>query len=76
MNLLRKNVTLIPQDPVKIEGSLKFNIDPLNNYDNNKIIKILKDIGFNYNENDDNILNKKINDNNLSVGEKQLICIT
>ena len=76
LNLLRKNLTLIPQDPVIIEGSLKFNIDPFNNYDNNKIIEILKDIGFNYNENDDNILNKRINDNNLSVGEKQLICIT
>ena len=76
LNLLRKNLTLIPQDPFVIEGTLKFNIDPFNNYDNNTIIKILKDIGFKYNENDDNILNKIINENNLSVGEKQLICIT
>ena len=42
-----------------------------------EIISILKKIGFEYTEADDHILNRKIEHggSNLSVGEKQLICI-
>ena len=60
-----------------MEGSLKFNIDPFNLYENEKIIEILKRVGFDYNERDDEILDRhiEVNGNNLSIGEKQLICI-
>ena len=77
LNLLRKNITIIPQDPCLMEGSLKYNIDPLNTKEDKEIISLLKKIGFTYTENDDEILNRKIEQNgaNLSVGEKQLICI-
>ncbi len=78
LDILRKNITIIPQDPCLFEGTLKFNIDPFDEVDNSIIIKILKDIGFEYTESDNDIINKMIeqNGNNLSVGEKQLICIT
>ena len=75
---LRKNITIIPQDPVLIEGTLRFNIDPFNYYSDKKIIDILKKINFDY------IINKNPlglyqiiaeEGSNLSVGEKQLICI-
>ena len=77
LDILRKNITIIPQDPCLFEGTLKFNIDPFDEVDNSIIIKILKDIGFEYTESDNDIINKMIeqNGNNLSVGEKQLICI-
>ena len=77
LNLLRQNLTYIPQEPILMEGTLKFNIDPFNLYENDKIIEILKNIGFNYTEDDDKILDKhiEVNGNNLSVGEKQLVCI-
>ena len=77
LDLLRKNITIIPQDPCLLEGSLKYNIDPFERTSNNEIIRILKEIGFEYNESDNDILNKNIEQNgsNLSVGEKQLICI-
>ena len=77
LDLLRKNITIIPQDPCLLEGTLKYNIDPFNKYSDEEIIQILKDIGFEYTESDDLILNKKIEQNgaNLSVGQKQLICI-
>jgi ABC-type multidrug transport system fused ATPase/permease subunit len=77
LDLLRKNITIIPQDPCLLEGTLKYNIDPFNKYSDEEIIQILKNIGFEYTETDDIIMNKKIEQNgaNLSVGQKQLICI-
>ncbi len=77
LELLRKNLTIIPQDPCLMEGSLKYNIDPFNKSKNEEIISILQKIGFEYTESDDEILNRKIEQggSNLSVGEKQLLCI-
>ena len=77
LDLLRKNITIIPQDPCLMEGTLKYNIDPFNIVEDKEIISILKKIGFEYSESDEIILNRKIEQSgtNLSVGEKQLICI-
>ena len=77
LDLLRKNITIIPQDPCLLEGTLKYNIDPFNKNSDEEVIQILKDIGFEYYEPDDKIMNKMIEQNgaNLSVGQKQLVCI-
>ena len=77
LDLLRNSITIIPQDPCLIEGTLKYNIDPFNKYSDEEIIQILKDIGFEYIESDDKIMDKNIEQggSNLSVGQKQLICI-
>jgi ATP-binding cassette subfamily C (CFTR/MRP) protein 1 len=77
LDILRRNMTIIPQDPCLMEGSLKYNIDPFETAQDDEIIQILKKIGFEYTESDDKILNRKIEQggSNLSVGEKQLVCI-
>ena len=77
LEILRKNMTIIPQDPCLMEGSLRYNIDPFNIKGDEEMVSILKKIGFEYTESDDQILNRKIEQggSNLSVGEKQLVCI-
>ena len=77
LDLLRNSITIIPQDPCLLEGTLKYNIDPFNQIKGEEIIQILKDIGFDYTESDDKIMDKMIEPggSNLSVGQKQLVCI-
>ena len=77
LDLLRNSITIIPQDPCLLEGTLKYNIDPFNQIKGEEIIQILKDIGFDYTESDDKIMDKMIEPggSNVSVGQKQLVCI-
>jgi ATP-binding cassette subfamily C (CFTR/MRP) protein 1 len=79
LEILRHNLTIIPQDPALMEGSLRYNIDPLEKSDDKEIIKVMEKIGFDYIiKRDKQGLNQEIAEggSNLSVGEKQLICIT
>ena len=76
LEILRKNLTIIPQEPTLIEGTLRENVDPSENYSDEKIIEVLKEAGL-----DDFLEGKNLeyiienNGNNISIGEKQLICI-
>ena len=76
LEILRKNLTIIPQEPTLIEGTLRENVDPTENYSDEKIIEVLKEVGL-----DDFLEGKNLeykienNGNNISIGEKQLICI-
>ena len=76
---LRESITIIPQDSTLMNGTLRYNIDPVNAYTDKEIIHVMKKIGFDYiiNLNKDG-LDQNISENgsNLSIGEKQLICIT
>jgi ABC-type multidrug transport system fused ATPase/permease subunit len=76
LEMLRKNLTIIPQEPTIIEGTLRENVDPSNVYNDQQIINVLNDVGL-----DDFMKDKTLdyeienNGNNISIGEKQLICI-
>lgn len=67
----RRLLSLIPQDPVLFQGSLKENLDPYNEHSEAALLEVLKKIH----------LNKKISmmiqerGSNLSQGEKQLIAL-
>ena len=89
LSKLRTNITIIPQDPTLMEGSLRFNIDPLNKHTDQEIENIMREIGFwyicerNLEENKNKPdkekgLNMIITEEggNISIGERQLICIT
>ena len=76
---LRESITIIPQDSTLMDGTLRYNIDPIKAYSDKEIIHVMQKIGFDYilNQNKEG-LDQKISENgsNLSIGEKQLICIT
>ena len=89
LNKLRSNITIIPQDPTLMEGSLKFNIDPLGLHSDQEIESVMREIGFwyicerNLEENKNKPDNEKglnmiitEDGGNISIGERQLICIT
>ena len=77
LKLLRDSISLIPQNPKLIDGTLRENIDPLGNYSDEEIIFQLNLIGLAYLLDDNGGLEVQIeaNGSNISVGEKQLICI-
>ena len=42
LNVLRQNITFIPQDPCLFTGSLRYNIDPFNQVADDEIEKLAK----------------------------------
>ena len=89
LETLRRNIVTIPQEPYLLEGSLKFNIDPLDLHSRSEVVESLKKVNF------FSSLSKEIKDikrgskeiqlidefeieakgSNLSLGQRQLICI-
>ena len=85
---LRESMCIVPQDPTLIEGTLRDNVDPLGKYTDDEIIQVLEELDFfgvmksNKRNNSSSAvtnvrnLHFKIKEfgNNMSLGEKQLVC--
>jgi ABC-type multidrug transport system fused ATPase/permease subunit len=41
LSQLRDNITVIPQDPTLFDGSIKFNLDPLNKHSDEELVSLL-----------------------------------
>ncbi|KAK0168435.1 hypothetical protein PV327_002235 [Microctonus hyperodae] len=69
---LRSNISIIPQEPFLFSGTLRKNIDPFQQYDDEVLWSALKEV-----ELKELRLEDEINDggSNLSVGQRQLICL-
>ena len=76
LNNLREKISVLPQESFIIETNLRDNIDPLYHNSDESILKIVNDLGIFKNLEDDEKLKFEIteNGNNLSTGEKKLIC--
>lgn len=69
---LRSNISILPQEPVLFSESLRFNLDPFNQYDDLLLRKVLQQVEMNDIALDQNVLH---GGHNFSVGQKQLICL-
>ena len=76
LKALRNAITIIPQEPTLFTGTLRFNIDPFNEHSDDRVIQLLKRAGLDHLLNHES-LNFKVQEEgkNLSVGERQLLCI-
>lgn len=78
LHSLRSRLTIIPQDPVLFSGSLRMNIDPFNTYSDDAVWMALEDSHL-------KLFVKGLSDGlmykiaeggeNLSVGQRQLVCL-
>lgn len=78
LHSLRSRLTIIPQDPVLFSGSLRMNIDPFNSYPDDSIWMALEQSHLkSFVKGLMDGLEFKINEGgeNLSVGQRQLVCL-
>ncbi|XP_011635942.1 multidrug resistance-associated protein 4-like [Pogonomyrmex barbatus] len=69
---LRCKISIIPQEPVLFSESLRYNLDPFNQYDDMRLWEVLRQVELN-----DLALDQDVSYGgyNFSVGQRQLICL-
>jgi ABC-type multidrug transport system fused ATPase/permease subunit len=78
LHVLRKKLGIIPQDPVMFSASVRFNLDPFQQFSDEEIWKVLENTNI-----QEHVLSlpKKLDEevseggDNFSAGQRQLICI-
>ncbi|XP_030060230.1 multidrug resistance-associated protein 9 [Microcaecilia unicolor] len=75
---LRSNLSIIPQDPVLFLGTVRYNLDPFDNYGDDQIWQVLEKT---FMKDTISKLSRKLqtevveNGENFSVGQRQLLCM-
>lgn len=72
LNFLRSHISIIPQDPIMFSGSLRSNVDPLNEFSDEDIWKTLHKTHLDVFVPN---LDTDMDELNFSTGQRQLICL-
>lgn len=78
LNSLRSSIAIIPQDPVLFSGTLRFNLDPFDECEDFMLLDMLGKVElleFVQNKEDGLLMTVMARGENLSVGQRQLICL-
>ncbi|KAL6604391.1 hypothetical protein LY90DRAFT_663298 [Neocallimastix californiae] len=78
LNDLRKNISIIPQDPILFSGTIRFNMDPFDEHTDQEIWEALENAGLKQTISElENKLEAEVRGNgeNFSVGQRQLLCL-
>ena len=75
LHTLRSRLTIIPQDPVLFTGSLRFNMDPTNESSDADLWTVLKRVHLDASFESGLDFQVAAQGSNLSVGQRQLLCI-
>ncbi|CAG9768357.1 unnamed protein product [Ceutorhynchus assimilis] len=74
LNDLRKKISIIPQEPVLFSASLRYNLDPFDEFEDRRLWEVLQEVEL---KDVANSLDFQVSEGggNFSVGQRQLLCL-